>query len=124
MALTMIGVLAVVAALLLSVVSGERSQMALFSLALLPSVVSWCCLVIYIYHSRSASKDDEAKVDADFMNAIHQWMTMPKDTSRAAVARPARATTNAPLAVEELTPERVTQIVGAVQNPSQSRNVA
>ena len=43
--------------------------MALFFLALLPSVVSWCCLVIYIYHSRSASKDDEAKVDADFMNA-------------------------------------------------------
>ena len=124
MALTMIGVMLVSTMLLLAGETGGHARTALLSLAIVPSTISWICLVLYINHSSSASHDHGPEIDAELLRASDQSRTGVLDGSYSAVARPAQWNVSAPLAPEALTAERAAQIIGAMRTQRQNSDAA
>lgn len=124
MALTMIGVLMVSSFLLLSFGAQQDGLAAIFSLAILPSAVSWASVLFYIAYLTAGPDEDEAELNAKFGVAMNQWMTALLDGSHAAVAGQVQAKASPPLAAEVLTPEAAVQIVGPIRSDGRDSHAA
>lgn len=124
MVLTMIGMLLVSSALLLSFGGQQDGLVAVFSLAILPGAVSWVSVLFYIIYLAAGPEEDEADLDAKFVKAMSQRTTAPPGGSHAAVAGQVQATVSPPLAAEVLTPEAAVQIVGPMRSQGPASDAA
>ena len=62
MALTMLGLLALSAAMLMFLPAGQHNLVPFYSLAFFPSVVTWACLFIYVQHVQHVQRGGEDAV--------------------------------------------------------------
>jgi hypothetical protein len=122
MALTMIGLVLVASALLLSLGTQQNGLVATFSLAIIPGVVAWISVLFYISHLASGLEKDHAESESEFAVALDRWMTEPPDGSH--FAEPVQPAVSSPLAAEAPTPEMVARIVGAIRATRPARDAA